>query len=112
VSLRGLIGEKSLYSVKAARSARRKPGLRAALGRRPRPSNDRRTAPVGLTGVLAGSPSSPAPPVFEAGPDRSDLRTGSYEGDGSDQAEGVAKDVARYVIDLERWEPQTDRYPA
>jgi hypothetical protein len=31
--------ENFLYSVKAARSARRKPGLRAALGRRPPPSS-------------------------------------------------------------------------
>jgi hypothetical protein len=32
-------GENSPYSVKAARSARREPGLRAALGRRPRPGS-------------------------------------------------------------------------
>ena len=39
-----LIGEDFLYSVKAARCARRKPGLRAALGRRPRPDSRMRAS--------------------------------------------------------------------
>jgi hypothetical protein len=44
------VGENFLYSVKAARFARRKPGLRAALGRRPRPGSNRERRRFGLTG--------------------------------------------------------------
>jgi hypothetical protein len=67
--------ENFLYSVKAARSAFRKPGLRAALGRRPRPGSNRERRRSGLTGERTGSPSSSAPPVLR--PARSASRSPS-----------------------------------
>src|SRR6266545_40643 len=57
-------GENFPFSVKAARCAGREPGLRAALGRRPRPGKQQRTTPIRIDGGTHPSPSSSAPPVL------------------------------------------------
>jgi hypothetical protein len=116
-----------LYSVKAARSARRKPDLRAALGRRPRPGSRMRASVEACTGSHLPPSSSPRPVSGQSGPrqgrltaslrdhrplTRSGRRSGGYEVDGSDSGRSCSQAVAKDVIDLEHLELAADRTQA